>query len=170
MLLILALICMISAIILLGALSYIDLKERILPNELVLALACSGFVFHLCTVFHFFTLTDIVIGALIGGGLLFIIREISNRFHGEDTLGLGDVKLMAAGGMWLGPEAILIAITLGAIMGVVHGLIIGIYASYHAKVPMKWDKMSVPAGPGFAVGLILAAIYTFSGFPAMLFK
>lgn len=117
MLEIFALFCLLIGLILLGALSYIDLKTHLLPNELVLGFACGGFVFHLCTLFHYLSLSDMALGALIGGGMLYLIRGIANYWYDEDTLGLGDVKLLAAGGLWLGPEFILIAAAAGAMAG-----------------------------------------------------
>ena len=109
-----------------------------------------------------------LLGALIGGGMLYLIRGIANYCYDEDTLGLGDVKLLAAGGLWLGPENILIAAAVGAFAGFLHGLGVAVYTVGKAKVPMQLSKLSIPAGPGFAAGLILTAIYTFWTFPAML--
>lgn len=168
MLEIIALICIIIAIILLGILSYIDLKVQLLPNELVLGLACCGFVFHLATTFYYLDLHNIALGAFIGGGLLFVIRGAANYWYQEDTLGLGDVKLLAAGGLWLGPEHILVAAAIGALAGFFHGLGVAAYTVHKAKVPMDLSKLSVPAGPGFAFGLIAVAIYKFWTFPALL--
>lgn len=168
MLEIVALLCLIIALVLLAVLSYIDLKVQLLPNELVLSLACCGFVFHLATMFHLETLPNVAIGAFVGGGLLFLIRGAANYWYGEDTLGLGDVKLLAAGGVWLGPEHILIAAAVGALAGFIHGLGVAVYAVGKAKVPMDFSKLSVPAGPGFAVGLIAVAIYKFYDLPQLL--
>ncbi|MAE52416.1 MAG: prepilin peptidase [Micavibrio sp.] len=171
MLEIFALLCVIGGIVILGALAYIDLKTYLLPNELVLGLACCGFVFHLSTLFHYVTLEDMALGAIIGGGLLYVIRGLANYWYDEDTLGLGDVKLLTAGGLWLGPEHILIAAAAGALAGFFHGVIIAIYTIFHAKVPVKsfdLSRLSVPAGPGFAAGLLCTAIYMFCTLPEIL--
>lgn len=173
MLEIIALICIIGGIILLGVLSYIDLKIFLLPNELVLGLACCGFVFHLCTLFHYLPLIDMGLGALIGGGMLYTIRGVANLFYEEDSLGLGDVKLLTAGGLWLGPELILIAVTIGAFAGFLHGAGIAAYSFSKAGLSIKdmdLSKLSVPAGPGFAIGLFVTSIYAFWNFPQMLFS
>lgn len=161
MLEIIGLICVLGALGLLVALSVIDLRHGILPNELVLGLACAGLIFHSCLMFKFLDVQDMAIGALIGGGILFLIREAANRWYDEDTLGLGDVKLMAAGGIWLGPEGILIALTAGALAGFFHGLIVALLAMRRAGVKSDLSRFSIPAGPGFAVGLVAAALYEF---------
>ena len=110
------------------------------------------------------------LGALIGGGMLFTIRAVANKIYQQDTLGLGDVKLMAAGGLWLGPEAILMAAAIGAFAGFLHGLGIALYTVGKAKVPMQLSKLTIPAGPGFAAGLLVMAIYTFRNLPQYLFS
>lgn len=165
-----ALFCILASLILLGALSYIDLKEHLLPNELVLGFACCGFVFHLSTLFHYLSLNDMALGAMIGGGMLYLIRGIANYWYDEDTLGLGDVKLLAAGGLWLGPEHILIAAAIGAMAGFLHGMGLAVYTVYHAKLPLDLNKLAIPAGPGFVIGLILTSTYKFHDLPWTLFQ
>lgn len=48
-------------------------------------------------------LADGVAGALIGGGVFLALRLIYSRLRGIEGLGLGDVKLAAVAGAWLGP-------------------------------------------------------------------
>jgi leader peptidase (prepilin peptidase) / N-methyltransferase len=45
---------------------------------------------------------DHVIGACLGGGSFWLVRETYRRLRGREGLGLGDVKLAAAGGAWVG--------------------------------------------------------------------
>lgn len=161
MLEIIGLTCAFGGLVLLIALSVIDLRQGLLPNELVLGLACLGLVFHACFLFEFLDMHHMGLGAFIGGGILFLIREIANRFYNEDTLGLGDVKLMAAGGIWLGAEGILVALTVGALAGFVHGLWVALTSMARAGVKSDLSRFSIPAGPGFAVGLVAAAAYQF---------
>lgn len=49
---------------------------------------------------------DRCIGAAAGGGLLLLLALAYRRFRGRDGLGLGDVKLVAALGAWLGWQAL----------------------------------------------------------------
>ncbi len=162
-----SLACILVTLTLLLCLSYIDIKEHILPNEMVLGFAACGFVFHLSTLFHYTTLIDMGVGAIIGGGMLYLIRTVANYFYNDDALGLGDVKLMTAGGIWLGPEMILMGMTIGAFAGFLHGLSIAVYTVYHAKVPMDLSRMGIPAGPGFVLGLIVAGVMKFWSYPQM---
>jgi len=161
-----ALVCVLLGFGFLVLLSYIDLKSRILPNELVLAFAVSGFIFHLTTLFQFNNFIMIIAGAITGGGILFVIRAVGNHFYKEDTLGLGDVKLMAAAGLWLGPEFILIALTAGALAGFFHGAAVAVKLMINMKIKLDIHRLSVPAGPGFAIGILFAAFLKYSGLPA----
>lgn len=166
MLEIITLLCVLAALGFLALLCYIDLKARILPNELVLGFAVSGFIFNVATLFQFNNFMMIILGALTGGGILFAIRMVGNYFYKEDTLGLGDVKLMAAAGIWLGPEFILIALTAGALAGFLHGAFVAVMLMRNMKMKLDIHRLSVPAGPGFAVGILVAAAVKYSALPA----
>ncbi len=56
-----------------------------------------------------------IVGAVLCGGALFLVREAFFRLRGVDGLGMGDVKLAAAGGIWLGWELFATAVMLAAI-------------------------------------------------------
>ncbi len=159
-----ALLCIFAAIILLLALSLIDLKHLILPDELNAALGVCGIAFHILTAYWYCNFQDMILGAALGGGLLYTIRFFANRYYGRDTLGLGDVKLLAAAGLWLGPEGVLQSITLGAGAGLVHGLVYAGYISLKNKTKFSISNLTIPAGPGFAVGIIIAGYILYHDF------
>jgi leader peptidase (prepilin peptidase)/N-methyltransferase len=56
---------------------------------------------------------DHAIGACLGGASFWLVRETYRRLRGREGLGLGDVKLAAAAGAWVGwmhlPDVILLA-------------------------------------------------------------
>ena len=62
-------------------------------------------------------MADRLLGAAIGGGALLLVAGIYRLARGRDGLGLGDVKLMAGLGAWLGwpllPTLLLMAALLG---------------------------------------------------------
>jgi leader peptidase (prepilin peptidase)/N-methyltransferase len=47
-----------------------------------------------------------VLGAVLGGGAFLLIRSLYFHLRGAEGLGLGDVKLAAVAGAWLGPAAL----------------------------------------------------------------
>ena len=161
---ILPLLCLLAAPVLLIILSAIDLKHWILPDELNLALGLTGVAFHMFTAYRFVEIQDMLIGAALGAGLLYIIRFFANRHYDRDTLGLGDVKLLGAAGLWLGLDGTLQAITLGAFAGLVHGIVYAFYISRKNKTPMTISQLSIPAGPGFAVGILIAGYFLFADY------
>ena len=156
-----ALSCLISGFGLLVILSVIDLKIGLLPNVYNAALGFCGIVFHALLNFDWLRIEDIALGAMIGGGLLWGIRFVANKLYQKDTLGLGDVKLLAAGGIWLGPQGVLLAVTLGAFAGILHSLIALFYKKFRAQDTGKLSHFSIPAGPGFALGIFIAGAYQY---------
>ena len=167
MLTIIAISALIGALIILFALSAIDLKVGLLPNEFVLGLLALGFVFHLSTLYTYLSIEQMLLGGFIGAAVLYVIRGLADKFYAEDSLGLGDVKLMGAAGIWLGPYYILIALTAGALAGLAHGIGLALYRTLKTKSKLQLASLSLPAGPGFAIGIIIAALYAFRTFPAM---
>jgi leader peptidase (prepilin peptidase)/N-methyltransferase len=97
-----------------------DLRRFRVPDLLNLAAALAGLLAVWASVPSFLTLdaaTELggaALSALLCGGALFLMREAFFRFRGVDGLGLGDVKLAAAGGIWLGGELFATAIMLAA--------------------------------------------------------
>lgn len=145
-----------AALALLAVLAVVDFRSRLLPNIYVAPFAILGVCFHALLDFTLIDPISMGLGALGGGGMLWLVRWGANAYYRTDTLGLGDVKLMAAGGIWLGLEHIFLAITIGAFFGVIHGIIV----AWHTK---SWDlrTLSIPAGPGFILGLLCVGGFKF---------
>jgi leader peptidase (prepilin peptidase) / N-methyltransferase len=152
---ILAISCILTAVIALLWMGWIDLKLWILPNELVILLALSALPFHFALDWIYGGFLIFIFGAIIGGGSLWGIRAAANRIYGFETMGLGDVKLMAAVGLWLGPQSVLMALSVGAFCGVLHAVILAL------KLKKPLNRMMLPAGPGFIAGAIIVGIYKF---------
>ncbi len=151
---------------LLAALAWRDLKEHTLPDTLNTALALSFLFFHVATHWQFVKPAEALLGCLAGGGLLAVIRTLTNKFYMKDSLGLGDIKLMAAAGLGIGLPDIFMALSLGAFIALLHGLGLSV-AERKNNHKVKLGQIHVPAGPGLAVGIALTALYRF-GFPPFL--
>lgn len=169
-LILLSVIAVINAICALAFLVIIDLKTRILPNKYVLIFFLSGILFHLASSFHYLPPLHLLYGALVGGGILYGIRLAAERFYGPDSLGMGDVKLMAAAGVWLGPYHILLALSLGAMAGIVHGVGIVFWNRFRHDKIISFATLTLPAGPGFIFGVIVVALMQFWTFPDLVIK
>jgi leader peptidase (prepilin peptidase)/N-methyltransferase len=150
---ILSLISLFFIVLSLVWMGWIDLKLWILPNELMILFFVFVCVFHVTS--NHFEWLFYGIGGVLGGGSLWLIRTIANRIYGFETLGFGDVKLLTVGGFWLGPEAILMALSLGAFMGVVHAICIYGYRKFIKGHNISLNRMALPAGPGFIFGILI---------------
>lgn len=166
---ILILLCLSGALLLLAVLTIIDFKFYLLPNIYVFPFAVLGIIFHYLTDFNLLGLHEIFIGGVIGYGILYSIRFLGNKYYGQDSLGLGDVKLLGASGLWLGLEGILIAMTVGAFFGLIHGIIYALYLSIKNKAAFSITRLKIPAGPGFIGGILLAFIWLYHDFIQRLF-
>jgi leader peptidase (prepilin peptidase)/N-methyltransferase len=158
-------ICLFFGFIVLLWHTAVDLKLRLLPDELNIALAALGLAFHWMAYPHSGTWLYVAMGALLGAGSLALVRAVANRVYGFETMGLGDVKLMGAAGIWLGPEGILYALMAGALSGVLHGLGMIAVARRGGDDTLKFREMTVPAGPGFCFGILCVAIWQFHTLP-----
>jgi len=54
-------------------------------------------------------------GILVGGGSLYLIGWVGKKLFRRDAMGFGDVKLLAAGGGFVGPGGALVALFLGSL-------------------------------------------------------
>lgn len=151
--------CLLAAAVALIALCVIDLRVRLLPNVIVLPFAILAVIFHFVTAFTILDYISVICGGILGYGFLFILRVIANHIYKQDALGLGDVKLMGAAGLWLGIEGIFIALTLGAFAGLLHGLAYGVYIAAKTKTKPDFHRLAIPAGPGFAVGIVASGVW-----------
>ena len=158
------------------ALIFIDAEHMILPNAityplLVIALAVR-IVFPLVFAQNFFSdtlhwpatylagqpawlvsLFGAIVGALVGGGSLWLVGEIWKRLRGVDAMGLGDVKMMLGVGALLGWRLAFLAIFLGAFSGAIIGLAI------LTKQKDKDLQAQIPFGIFLGTGSILALLF-----------
>jgi leader peptidase (prepilin peptidase) / N-methyltransferase len=122
----------------------IDLEHQLLPNAITLPGIVVGFVFS------FFTEPGWLIGILVGGGILYATAEAYYRVRGEEGLGMGDVKMLAMVGAFLGWQLTFMTLMLASLAGSVVG---------GAMIVLQRGgmKTALPFGTFLAVGAALAA-------------
>ncbi len=150
-----------AGMITLLTLSIIDLRVWLLPDWLNLCLGLLGIGFHISLAFRILEPIDLLYGAILGAGTLITIRFFGNMYYKQDTLGLGDVKLLGAAGLWLGVEGVVVAMTIGAFAGLLHGVGFALTKALTEKSKPDFHRLMIPAGPGFCVGILLACIWKF---------
>lgn len=161
---IIAYTALLIALISLFWMGWIDLKLWILPNELIALFAATAIIFHFSIGWYYGGWLFFAIGSAIGGGALIGIRAVANRIYGMDTMGMGDIKLMFAAGLWLGPEGVLMALSVGALCGILHAMFIAGHKYFTTGHKVSLNRMALPAGPGFIAGIILVCLWQYGDF------
>ena len=103
------------------ALSGIDLRTQLLPDQLTLPLMWLGLI---GSVDHLYIAAKpAVVGAVIGYLSLWSVWWVFKQLTGKEGMGHGDFKLLAALGAWIGLQGILPTILLSSLVGAVIGSI-----------------------------------------------
>jgi leader peptidase (prepilin peptidase) / N-methyltransferase len=84
--------------------SFIDADRFILPNIITLGLVAGGLAFRIP--FGVSEMLPFAIGAVAGFSTIAAAASAYRHVRGQDGLGMGDAKLFAAGGAWLGWPAL----------------------------------------------------------------
>lgn len=72
---------------------------------------------------RFGALSACLAGMLAGAGILWGIGWLGSRIYGRDAMGFGDVKLLAAGGGFIGPGGVLWALMIASLVASVVGIL-----------------------------------------------
>jgi leader peptidase (prepilin peptidase) / N-methyltransferase len=126
------------------AVTVTDLEQRIIPNKILIAAAVVGAV--IAAAADPGSLPERAIAAVAAGGLLFAAALAYPR-----GMGLGDVKLAATMGLFLGRNvapAILIALLAGSIVGL----------AMIARDGAAARKKAIPFGPFLALGGVVGLL------------
>ena len=130
------------------ALSVIDLEHRLLPDAITIPGIILGLLLSLAL--PHLSFLDSAAGAAGGAALFWGIAWTYEKLTGRRGLGLGDVKLLAMIGAFLGWEAlpwvILSSAALGSLAGLLHILVQG------RRGP--WRTLALPYGPFLALGAV----------------
>jgi len=121
--------------------SMIDAKHLILPDYLTLPLIPLGL---LLVRWQPPDLTDRLTGACLGFAVFAAIGALYRRLRGRDGLGLGDAKLLAGAGAWVGWQGLPSVVLIAALLGLVWALI----------TRARSDRQ-LPFGPFLALGFWL---------------
>ncbi len=126
----------------------IDLRHRILPNVITIPGIVAGFI---ASVWLPPGWQSSLIGLLIGGGVLFAIGEVYYRTRGVEGMGMGDVKMLAMIGAFLGWPLMLLTLILASFSGAVLGAAMIVSGR-------GGTKAALPFGTFLAVGALLSAV------------
>jgi leader peptidase (prepilin peptidase)/N-methyltransferase len=130
--------------------TFVDLSHGIIPDVISLPGVLAGFGAS-------FILTapgwlHSIIGIALGGGILLAIAGGYYLITGREGMGIGDVKLLAMIGAFLGWRGVLVTILAGSLVGSVIGI-------FFMLAYGKGSKFALPFGPFLALGAIVYLFY-----------
>jgi leader peptidase (prepilin peptidase)/N-methyltransferase len=100
------------------AVLFIDLEHRIIPDEISLGGTALGLALSFWTI----GFPAALLGAAAGAGGLFIVSRIYRAARGAEGMGMGDVKLAALLGAFLGLSGVVLTVLLASFLGSVLGV------------------------------------------------
>jgi leader peptidase (prepilin peptidase) / N-methyltransferase len=124
----------------------IDLEHQILPNSITLPGIVAGVLLSTIAPPG---LRDALIGVVLGGAILYAIAWGYYLWRREEGLGMGDVKMLAMVGAFLGWKAVLVTLVLSSFSGAVIGM--ALIASQRGNM-----KLALPFGTFLALGALVA--------------
>jgi leader peptidase (prepilin peptidase) / N-methyltransferase len=126
----------------------IDLEHQILPNAITLPGIAVGLAFSVVAPPG---PLDALLGVLLGAGVLYGIAIGYYLLRGEEGMGMGDVKMLAMIGAFLGWRAVLLTLILSSFAGALVGIIM---------LSSKGGSMrhALPFGTFLAVGALVSMI------------
>lgn len=137
--------------------SLIDIRTRRLPDWLTLLLLAVGLVLTFLLdppslLFH-------LLAATLGFLAFYVIATLYHRHRGQHGLGLGDAKLLAAAGAWLGPLYLAPVVFLGALLAL--GFVVVLRGLGRT---VSW-QMTLPFGPFLSVSFFVCWCLKLLGWP-----
>ena len=134
----------------------VDLKEQIIPNRLNLLIFEIGLVFVFLHGFINinFALNELL-GMLAGGGIFLLITLIGGLIAGKEAMGMGDVKLMGALGLYFGLQKIVAISVMAFLIGAIGSI-------FYMIVNRKNADAYIPFGPFIVVSSVITIFVPFS--------
>jgi len=126
----------------------IDVRSKRIPNKLVITMLIAWVLIMTSIIiadieYSINRLADSVLGFALGGGIFVLVYAISRK-----GLGGGDVKFMAASGLYLGVGGVLPAIFIGTVLAALVGLVLILTKKIKRKDP-------IPLAPFLFAGVLI---------------
>jgi leader peptidase (prepilin peptidase)/N-methyltransferase len=147
--------------------TFVDFSHRIIPDEISIGGMVLGFCLRASSglsfkpfVYHYQPLVDSLLGILVGGGIIYLTGYLFDLvffkllkhppIQGEtESMGGGDVKLLAMIGAFLGWKAALITFFVAPFFG----MVVGVF-----NMVVKKDHL-IPYGPFLSLAALMAIFW-----------
>ena len=88
-----------------------------------------------------------LVGAALGYGLIAGLAAYWRKTRGYEGIGLGDAKLLAAGGAWVGVMGLPVILLIASILGLLAGVIVS------SAPQSRQARLALPFGPCLRIGI-----------------
>lgn len=139
------LMCLVTSLLL--ALSIIDLRCYEIPITINYGIGLCGI---LMTILDYRHILSHVIGFVAVSGFLILLSLFCEKVLKKEAMGGGDIKLMAAAGLFLGGKLVILAFFLGCILGSVIHMI---------RMLITKEKSMLAFGPYLSLGIFISMIW-----------
>jgi len=150
----------VGLVVALGVCSAIDICSRRIPDWLTLPLIVAGLLYAVSGESGSGLWS--LVGAILGFLSLYLISRLYLHIRHQHGLGLGDAKLLAAAGAWLGPLYLAPVVFLGAILALAFVLILRVVGR-----AVSW-QMTLPFGPFLSAGFFICWCIKLGGWSIVL--
>ncbi|WP_438445774.1 prepilin peptidase [Gorillibacterium sp. sgz5001074] len=127
-----------------------DLRYMLIPNRILVFGLGSGVLLRIGI--HPLPVWDYALAFLIGGGLLYLLAWLGEVFLKKESMGGGDIKLMAVLGLFVGMKGVILTLFLGSVIGLFLSFILIVFRR------LKTDQF-IPFGPYLAAGAWVAYLW-----------
>ena len=130
--------------------AFIDLNQQIVPDVISLPGIVIGFILSFFV--PYISFVDSILGIAVGGGIILVIGLGGSVIFKKEAMGVGDIKLAAMVGAFLGWKYIIVSLFLGFFLGALAGIILIV-----TKIKKRED--TIPFGPFIVLGSFITLLW-----------
>lgn len=143
--------CIVLLILLSILLAWIDIRSGIIPDWLNLAIAILG-VIRAAMIGGWPTAAELIAEGVLIGAVVWALRWAYFQLRKVQGLGLGDVKLMVASGIWIGLDGVPVQLLVAACTALAVALALRLLGTQMTR------HTALPFGPFLAFGLLVGIV------------
>ena len=132
------------------ALSFIDLTNKLLPDQITIPLVWAGLITNIF--FEITPMIEAIVGAVLGYLSLWLLFWLYKFSTDKEAIGYGDFKLLAALGAWFGIAALSPILLIAAIGGLVFAFVRFFLRNRSLKEPIAF-------GPFLSIGAFAFLVF-----------